>query len=153
MKLVFEAMEQNGIKTNTMLQLKRNSPLMIEASDEAQDGDSVPAEYEQQSDNIMSAEFQQQSEDAALAESTPLIDDTNSLYHQQQRQQQQQQPQQQQPVATSYSHHIPLRNIDEQLPYVLEQSINDHEAQIEQLAPSILDFDDNMDAMNDALFE
>lgn len=34
MKLVFEAMEQNGIKTN-MLQLKRNSPLMIEGSDES----------------------------------------------------------------------------------------------------------------------
>lgn len=31
MKLVFEAMEQNGIKTN-MLQLKRNSPLMIEGA-------------------------------------------------------------------------------------------------------------------------
>lgn len=34
MKLVFEAMEQNGIKTN-MLQLKRNSPLMIEGSDDS----------------------------------------------------------------------------------------------------------------------
>lgn len=34
MKLVFEAMEQNGIKTN-MLQLKRNSPLMIEGGEGA----------------------------------------------------------------------------------------------------------------------
>lgn len=32
MKLVFEAMEQNGIKTN-MLQLKRNPPLMIEGGE------------------------------------------------------------------------------------------------------------------------
>lgn len=34
MKLVFEAMEQNGINTN-MLQLKRNSPLMIEGGEDA----------------------------------------------------------------------------------------------------------------------
>lgn len=37
MKLVFEAMEQNGIKTK-MLQLKHNSPLMIEG------GEEMPAE-------------------------------------------------------------------------------------------------------------
>lgn len=141
MKLVFEAMEQNGIKTK-MLQLKRISPLMIEASDETQQGDSDPTEYEQQQDNNMSTEYQQQTEEALLTESNnQLIDHTNSLF------------QQQQPVATSYSHQIPPINIEQTLPYVL-QNINDQEEQIEQLVPSLLDYtDENMEAMNDNLFD
>lgn len=139
MKLVFEAMEQNGIKTNTMLQLKRNSPLMIEASDETQQGDNAPTEYDQQPDNIMSAEYQQhqQPEEGSLA--TPLIDETNSLY------------QQQQSVATSYSQQIPPRTFEQQLPFVLEQNINDQEEQIEQLVPSLLDFTEDMMDMSEAL--
>lgn len=145
MKLVFEAMEQNGIKTN-MLQLKRNEPLMIEASDEAQlMGESVPIDGNQQPDNIASSVYQQQQQqqqqlgDAPLTENAPLIDETNSPY--------------QQPVAT-YSHHIPPNTIEQQLPYVLEQSINNTGDQIDQIVPTLMDFtDDTMDENLDAINE
>lgn len=156
MKLVFEAMEQNGIKTN-MIQLKRNSPLMIEGGDDQTEANvyqepttseyliPLPANIQ-----IDQAQIQQiQHVDSPIDQSQQQQHHSTQLQnhhiHQQETNQEQHQQlinqplnEQDSPMDTLHDLHLPQ----------LQEDIDFNGQQIDDLAPSIyteenIDFFDN----------
>lgn len=154
MKLVFEAMEQNGIKTN-MLQLKRNSPLMIEGGEGAHADKRSRLVSPDAATSFEVAESFRQLEEQALEES--IFDNTSSNPDQNnvddgldtqdlntpniQNVSTNMQPPNSNVVDTSYdpSYLTSFQN--------LEENINHTGDQIDTLVPSIMDFseDNNID--------
>lgn len=82
MKLVYEAMEQNGIKSN-MLPLRHNPPLMIEGGEGAQGPTTSPSPTSPKSPNRDTAFTTTitTSPDTLLTPNTSLVDDVGAFVH------------------------------------------------------------------------
>jgi len=135
MKLVFEAMEQNGIKTN-VLQLKRNPPLMIEGGD-----DQATTSFElptiEQLPDIEQTDIEHPNTDPNNMD--PINMDSQAL-DSQGIEQQTMEPQN---LDTPM---FPNCAVGEPSQRVLEESINCNGEQIDTLVPSIMDFpEENLD--------
>lgn len=140
MKLVFEAMEQNGIKTN-MLQVKHTPPLMIEASDGS--ADQVDPNTLYQSTSTVPNTIEQLQSSGTLPttiEQLPtVIEQLPSTLEQVSTQL----------VTDQAFTSCATTNLEPHYTRVLEDTINGNQDQIDTFTPSIIDSfsEENMDEL------
>lgn len=136
MKLVFEAMEQNGIKTN-MLQVKHNPPLMIEGSDGLSNPIDPNTLYQSTSSEVPNTIEQLQSSgqlQATIEQLPTVIEQLPTTIEQA--------PAQLDQAFTSNT------SVEPQYARTLEETIDCNNEQIDSFVPSIIDFsDENMDEL------